>query len=161
MDTNYVLDDNVNNDDLVINRASIQYLGETARWAKFLAIVGFVFVGLMVIASFFIGTVFSSMNELNSVYPGTDMGMFGKGMGVFMTIFYLIFAAIYFFPCLFLYRFASKTQMAIRQEDTIGLSDGLKNMKNYFQFCGILMAIFLGLYALMFVGGIFGGLLAM
>ncbi|MEM6699263.1 MAG: hypothetical protein AAF599_12745 [Bacteroidota bacterium] len=156
MDTNTVLDDRLESSgNIGLSISSIQSLRESARWAKFIAIVGFVMVGFMVLASFFIGAAFSDLAGIND-----SLSMAAAGGGIFMTVLYLLAAALYFFPCLFLYRFATKTKAALIEYDTNGVTEGLKQMKNYFQFIGIMIAILLGFYALVLVFGVIGGLFA-
>ena len=156
MDTHTVLDDHLESSgNIGLSISSIQSLRESARWAKFIAIVGFVMVGFMVLASFFMGAIFSNLAGVDESF-----GMMAAGGGIFMTIFYLILAAIYFFPCLCLYRFATKTKAALVAYDTNGVTEGLKQMKNYFQFIGIMTAVLIGLYALFFFVGIIGGAFA-
>jgi len=87
------------------------YLGETAKWAKFIAIVNFVFIGFMVLGSVSMGAVFSSMTEFS------DNPAFAMMSGGMLAAFYLFFAAIWFIPTLFIYQFATKTQRALRLND--------------------------------------------
>lgn len=134
--------------DVQLTQASKAYLSEAARWARFLGIVGFIFIGLFVIMALFMGSMFSSM-------PGMEgAGALGGG---FITAIYLVFAAIYFFPTLYLYRFGTRTKVALANYDTDGLTDGLGNLKSTFKFMGILTIIMLGLYGLLFLIGIFAG----
>lgn len=137
--------------DLQLDNTSLDYLREASKWARFLAIIGFVFCGLMVIGALFAGTIMATMMS-------TAMGGYSViGGGVF-TVVYLFFAALWFFPCLFLYRFASHMQLAIRNNEQEKLLGSLKNLKSYFRFIGILFIVILSLYALMFVGAIIAGI---
>lgn len=137
-----ILDFDTNETGLSITHESRNYLQETAKWGKFLAIVGFVFVGFMVLVALFAGSLM-----------GATMGELGiPGGAIFFTLLYLALAAIYFFPCLYLYHFSSKTKMALLTNSTPILTESLKNLKSLYKFMGIFMAIILGLYALMFVG---------
>ncbi|MBA4168554.1 MAG: hypothetical protein H0X41_13595, partial [Chitinophagaceae bacterium] len=47
--------------DLHVDQQSITYLSESARWARFIAIIGFIFCGLMALAAFFIGTIMTAL----------------------------------------------------------------------------------------------------
>ncbi len=129
------------------------FLRETARWAKFLSIVGFVFLGLFVLLALSISSILS-----NIPYPGM---MELRMMSGTLTVTYLLIAALYFFPTYYLFRFATKTIKAIDNYDSGLLTDGLENLKSTFKFMGILMAIVIGLYALLIVLGIIGALFAM
>ena len=140
------------NQDLALDQVARSYLMETARWARFLAIVGFVMIGILVIASFFIGAMMSTLPEFQDI-----PGFAGLG-GTFITVLYLIFALIYFFPTLYLYRFATKTKNALEIMSSEALNGGLENLKSTFKYMGILMLILLGFYALIFVFSVIGGL---
>ena len=140
------------NPDLTLTNAARSYLMETAKWARFLAIVGFVMIGFLVIAAFFIGCLMSSVPEFQEIPGFAGMG------GAFFTIMYLVLATLYFFPTLYLYRFATRTKSALESKDSEALGGGLENLKSTFKYLGILMLILLGFYALIFVFSIVAGL---
>ena len=130
-----------------LNHESRSFLKETAKWAKFLAIVGFIFVGLMVLFALMFGTIMGT--TLQDAGPPLSSGFF--------TIFYLIFAGIYVLPILYLFRFATKMQMALKDQDQQSLSSSFENIKSHYKFVGILMVVILGIYALGILFAIIGG----
>ena len=132
--------------ELQLDQPSTAHLGEAAKWAKFLAIMGFIFCGLMIVIALFAGTLIGSAM---SAAGGGIASMFGSGI---ITTFYLVIAGIYFFPCLFLFRFASLMQHAIRDHEQNKLQESLKNLKSCFRFLGIFTIIVLCFYVL----GMFG-----
>jgi len=147
-----MLDSNMNTE-LSLTTSAKSFLLETAKWAKFLAIVGFVMIGIMVIAAFSMGALFSSMSSMS------EFGELPAGLGGgFFTVIYLIMALLYFFPTLYLYRFATKTKSALESSSSDQLSGGIENLKSTFKFMGILMIILLGFYALIIVFAIIGGI---
>jgi len=75
--------------------------------------------------------------------------------GTFMFIVILIFAAIYFFPMLYLLKFSQHTKKAIATLDANELLLAFKNLKSYWVYLGILVIIILAIYILVFavVGG--------
>lgn len=150
MDINQPLDHGTL-DNLRLDSQSLEYLRETAKWAKFIAIVGFVFIGLMVVLAFSMGAIISTL-------PGADTGLISSA---FLTVFYLIFAGIYIFPVLYLYRFATKMQTAINSQDQLFLQDSLSNLKAHYKFIGILMLVVIGLYAIGILFALLGGAAAM
>jgi hypothetical protein len=75
-----------------------------------------------------------------------------------LTVGYLIFAALWFFPCLYLYRFATQMQQAIQSNEQLKIQQSLRNLKSYFRFVGILFIVILSLYALGILGGLAAGL---
>lgn len=129
------------------------FLSEIARWANFLAIIGFIMIGIIVIVAIFAGSVISTMA---SQYPGSSA--FGAIGGGFITVLYLIIAGIYVFPVLYLYRFATKMKLALRTDNQESLSSSFENLKSHYKFIGILMIITLALYALGILIVIIGGL---
>ncbi len=142
---------------LEVSDLAKSYLSETAKWAKFLAIVGFVGVGLIAVIAFFIGTIFSTISAL----APTPTSFPAQSMGIGMTIFYLAIAVLYFFPCLYLYKFATKTKLALANDDSDVLTEALENQKSMFKFMGIMTAIMVGMYGLIFVfAAIAGGFAA-
>ena len=134
-----------------IDQSSRAHLAEAAKWAKFLAIVGFVMCGLIIVLSFFIGSLFST-----SMSRYGDSAAFGSGFGIIMTIVYLSFGVLYFFPCLFLFRFANNMIVALNSNEQITLNRSFQNLKIMFRYVGILTIIVLALYIIAFVFGILG-----
>ena len=66
MDNNRTLDDNFGIG-LDITTDIRKFLGETARWAYFLSILGFIIVGLIIVIALFSGTFMGIvMNEMQS-----------------------------------------------------------------------------------------------
>jgi amino acid transporter len=141
--------------ELQLDQPSTAYLGEAAKWAKFLAIMGFIFCGLMIIIALFAGSI---MGAAMSAAGGGMSSMFGSGL---LTAVYIIFAAVYFFPCLFLFRFASQMQEAVRNHEQNKLQGSFKNLKSCFRFLGILTIIVLCFYVLGIIGGLLVGLSSM
>ncbi len=142
METNQPLDRDLHSD-LHLSGRNRDDLDQTASWAKFLAIVGFVFVGFMVLAALGMGAFVNLMPPEMDDIPG--------GMGL-IIFFYLLLAAVYFVPMLFLYRFASNMKDALRVNDQGYLDTAIANIKAHYRFLGILMIAILALYGLGIVG---------
>jgi hypothetical protein len=148
MENNNIIDmNNESTGSLSITSAAASYLKETAGWGKFLAIVGFVCTGLMVIAGFFVGSMMASMGQENP---------FGSYFGVI----YVALGVLYFFPALYLFKYYDKMKKALATKNTEELTAAFENEKSMFKFMGILMIILLGSYALVFVGAIVFGAMA-
>ena len=148
-----ILDQNAVESDLRLNRSAQDFLYEAARWGKFLAIVGFVIIGLMVLLGIGMGVFMGSFASLadSSDYSSPLLGMMGGGA---FTLIYLVFAALYFFPTLYLYRFSTNAMTAIKQAHSHQVELSMENLKSMFKFMGILMIIILSFYALIFLFGI-------
>lgn len=135
-----------------LTSAAVGFLQESAKWSKFMAIVGFVGIGLMVLVSLFMAIGFSSMGTANMPELPFSMSVF--------SIIYVLFAAIYFFPVYYLYQYATKTSAALHSKNKQLLTDGLENLKSHHKFLGIFTLILVSLYGFIFVFAILGGILS-
>jgi hypothetical protein len=140
------------NFDNQLTSAAVGFLQESAKWSKFMAIVGFVGIGLMVLVSLFMAIGFSSMGTANMPELPFSMSAF--------SIIYVLFAAIYFFPVYYLYQYATKTSAALHSKNKQLLADGLENLKSHHKFLGIFTLILISLYGFVFVFAILGGILS-
>ena len=135
--------------ELHIDHQSSAFLSETARWTKFLAILGFIFCGLcLLVALFGQSFIMSSFNRY-----GLEGGSIS---GVFVSIFYIVFAVVCFLPFLFLYRFGNKMQIALRNNDQSQLTSSFGNLRAYYRFIGILTIVMIALYLLFILFVIIG-----
>src|ERR1041385_8117933 len=88
--------------DLQVDSASLLYLKDAARWARFLGIVGFIMCGMAVCFAILAVTVMAGLfNALGTGSFGGGISMSSAGVAVIYTVLALIF----FFPCLYLYNF--------------------------------------------------------
>ena len=110
----------------------------------------------MVLAAIFMGAV---MSMIPTAAQSTEFNPLGAMKG-FLSVFYLIIAAIYFFPVYYLYKYANDTKNAIQNNDSELLSTGLGFLKSHHKFLGIMMIVILSLYVLMFIGMITMGIFA-
>ena len=142
-----------NGENLVIDWRSKEFLKETAKWTKFLAILGFVGIGLMVLGSLVMLFAPSSF-MFNGDFP--------FGGKIFMMLLYLAFAVLYYFPISYLYQFSENTKKAIVNNDNNAIRDAFEFLKSHYKFMGILTIILLAFYAIMiFIGLIGAGAAAM
>jgi hypothetical protein len=128
MDTENLIDT-----DLLVDTALKDHLKETARWGKFLGIMGFVYGVLLVISA-----ISSVLLLGNSSTYGTNRGWFAGGTIAFV---YVVFAAVIFCMSAFLFRFSNKNQSALQTNDQVVLNESFKNLKMYFRIAGIVTII--------------------
>ena len=133
------LDKDFSNTDLVITTSSKNYLLYAAKWAGFLSIIGFISLGLMILAGLGLGIAGGS----------SQFGIIG--------FIYLGMAVIYFFPIYYLYLFAQKIKKAVNSTSQSDLEGGFENLKSCFKFLGIFTIIIISLYILMFLVAIVAG----
>jgi len=128
--------------DLHLDTYSRESLSETAKWGKFLAVIGFIITGLVVIGAFTAGTL---LNTLASAYPMSSVNNFSS---VFFVIYMLFIAAILFVPAYYTYLFSTRMKKALGSNDQELLGKAFANQKVVLKFYGILTIIYLSLIAL-------------
>lgn len=147
------MDENIihNNFLLQVDNGNTPYLIEAAKWAKFLSIIGFIICGLLVLTGVFSSTFFASLAHVDS-----EINTMGNVGSAFFTVWFVLFALLYFFPSYYLFNFASKMQRALVNNDQISLNDSFKSLKSCLKFWGILLIIILCFYALAIVFAMLG-----
>ncbi|MBP1664709.1 MAG: hypothetical protein H6Q19_1849 [Bacteroidetes bacterium] len=130
-----------NENSLRITSVSKDNLISTSRWANFIAIVGFVMLGIMVvisISSFILTPLMGEFQDFQSMpFP---LYLFG--------LIYLTYAIIGFFPYYFLYTFARKVKKGLETGDQSIFDTGLINLRRLALFVGVLMIIALSMLLL-------------
>ncbi|QTE23431.1 DUF5362 family protein [Polaribacter cellanae] len=134
-------------EELTLTSSAKSFLKETAKWAKFLSILGFIVVALMLLGSFFIGSIYNNMPQAQGI---------PMNLGGIMTGAYIVFALIYIFPVYYLYQFSVKMKNALVSKDDAVLAKAFEMLKSHYKFIGVLAIIVLSLYALAFIIGIIG-----
>jgi len=141
-------------DEIRLNQGSIYLLNNISKWTKFLSILGFVLIGLMVVGILATGAFISSMNhyaETAHMYP-YNPGMFKWSFAVI----YLIILAIYFIPLYYLYKFSTRIQKAIAMKDMVILTEAFSFLQKHYMFLGILVIVGIGISLIGFVSMIMG-----
>ena len=133
--------------EMKLNVSAKDFLKETAKWAYFLSIIGYIGIAFLVIIALFAGTLFAAMAKINPA-----VGMMGASFGIMITVIYLIIAAIYFFPVYYLNKFASNAKLALKNNDSETLATSFGYLKSHYKFIGIMTVIIFSLYLLIFVG---------
>lgn len=133
--------------EMKLNVSAKDFLKETAKWAYFLSIIGYIGIAFLVVIALFAGTLFAAMAKINPA-----VGMMGASFGIMITVIYLIIAAIYFFPVYYLNKFASNAKLALKNNDSETLATSFGYLKSHYKFIGIMTVIIFSLYLLIFVG---------
>ena len=136
---------------IIINSEVKDYLLQTSKWAKFLAIMGYVGVALLIL----IALVFVFGSSLISEYSYSL-----PSMG-YVSYLYLIIAVAYYFPISYLYKFSVEMKKGLDSNDEQSITLAFKNLKSLFRFMGIFTIVVLSLYVVIIVGAIIGGMMSM
>ena len=137
-----------------LSTTTLKWLYDAARWAKFIAIMGFIFIGFMVVLGISIGPVLSFLNEDMNTASG-----FPAMSGSVMAAIYIVIAALYFFPIYYLFLFSKKVILAYKEENEESLNASFQYLKKHFKFIGIILIVTLAIYILIFIIGISASLL--
>lgn len=121
--------------ELVIDSSCAANLKETAMWSRFLGIFGFIYSGIISVLAIFIGFFFENTS---SRYVNNSMALAGS---LFIGVIYFVMAVIVFFISIYLYRFGTKTQVALKTNDQETLIESFKNLRFYFRFVGVIAII--------------------
>ncbi len=126
-----------------IEQDTLKDLDTARKWSMFLAILGFIGIGIMVIIGLFAGVFLS-------IFKGGNAGL-GITESLLVFIFIIVFGAIYFFPVLYLFRFSKHTSNAVKTLDKQELHKAFRNLRRYFVYIGIIIIVVLAIYVIAFV----------
>ena len=108
-------------------------LHQTKPWVRLLSILGFIFIGFIVIKGIVNMFVFFKASGETSFILIFVMGVINLLMGIF-----------YFFPTLFLFKFSSSIGRLLNGGGVKEMEETLSNQKSFWKFSGILTLITLG-----------------
>jgi hypothetical protein len=126
----------INKETIEIGKEGLMHLYETRKWTKFLSVLGFVFIGLMML-----GMLFGML----------AIGTRGFGFGIMFSLMMLLFIVVYFFPIYYLYKFSELSKLAIANKDDAMMTNALMYLKKHYQFIGILTIVILSIYLLFII----------
>ena len=120
----------------------LKNLNSTRKWTMFLSVLGFIFLGLLIVVGVATSTFLTAFKskEVNLGVPES-----------LMIVLFIIIAAIYFLPVLFLFHFSRNTRDAIHNHDKLKLEKAFRNLRTYFTYIGVLVIIVLTIYLLALV----------
>ena len=126
---------------LTINSEIKDYLLETSKWGKLLAIVGYVGMGILLLLGLGIivgGTIFNSISKLE--FPIRVLGFI-----------YFLLAFLYYFPVTYLYKFSYKIKQGLSSNNQLTATSGFESLKSLFKFMGIFTIVILSMYGLLLI----------
>lgn len=127
--------------ELEVDRLSTVYLRGAARWARFLAVVGFIFCGLSLVTAILFASVFSNL------FASLGSGGLGKSGGWLGGVFACI-SLLNFIPCFHLYHFGYRMRLALDNNDQKQLGIAFRNMRSFYRLVGVMMLICMGIWLL-------------
>jgi len=103
-----------------------------SRWGLFFAVLGFLYLGLLLFTMFSVASL-----------GGTEAAIM-----IFMV---LMIGTFVFIPTWFMFQFSQNIQKGVSNSDIHATETGFSFLRKFYQFAGILLAIVLGIYALIFL----------
>ena len=117
------------------------YLLETSKWSKFLAIVGYIGMGLLILIGIAVTIGFSILSSVSH---------FGFPMGI-LGVVYILLGVLYFFPINYMYKFSVHLTQGFKSNNQQSVNYGFENLKSLFKFTGIFTIVVLSIYALIII----------
>lgn len=105
-----------------------EYVKKTIYWTKFLAILGFIFIGLLFIT--YAALVFESMGAA----------------GIIVLIFVAAFLSLYIIPTIYLFQFSKYSKLALENDNAEDWEIALKYQSKLYQFLGIVIIVIIAFY---------------
>lgn len=130
-----------------LNENIKSYLRQTVRWTNFLAILGFIGTGFMILFALIMILGGGAMSQYSSQFPIRGMAI---GYSVFGVI-YLAVSALYFYPVFCLYKFGRLMKYGMMTENEVQITEAFRYQRNMYRFMGIMMVVIIGLYVLVFI----------
>jgi hypothetical protein len=130
---------------------AVFHLESMRKWTMFLAIMGFIGSGFMILVGLFFAAVMRAFGQSHE---------FGSFVPVLMGIFYVILGAAYCIPSYFLLRFSTNTKSALASGDEESLTAAVRSLRTFFVFIGISVIAIIAIYILLIIGAIVFGVFA-
>ncbi|MDA3906360.1 MAG: hypothetical protein PF484_09820 [Bacteroidales bacterium] len=128
-----------------LNKTSINWLYDAARWSRFIAILGFIMIGFLVFVGIIMGPVLSVLNEDMDI----SSDRFGLSSGIIAAI-YIMIAVLYFFPIYYLFQFSQGIIKAYKTNNEDILNTSFRFLKSHYKFIGIMLIVVLATYFVAF-----------
>jgi hypothetical protein len=132
----------------------VETLRRTKGWVRFLAVLGFVFSGLMLLFALVMGLMGLAGGGILAGTPAPVA--FSIGYAVFLVLMSLL----YIVPCVHLLRYAAGIQRLESLREAAPLEEALEHQRAFWKFLGVAAIVLLGLYALLLASGIAVGMFA-
>ena len=129
-----------------VTEEMVQHLRDTKPWVRFLSIMMFIGSGLMILGALFMLLAGAISRDLGAVF------------GAMMAFVYILLAALYIYPSLMLFKYASSIQSLVRDRNPRSMTDALGYQKAFWRFAGILTMVMLCVYALVLIVLMFVGI---
>lgn len=136
-----IKEDVKNHTSMVLSEEMIKELLETTKWARFLAIMGYVGMGLLLLLALIMIVI----------------GLLGLSRGINLSAFggaYLVLVVVYYFPVTYTNKFALLTKSGLLSNNAAEVAEGFKNIRKLYKFSVIMVIVIIVLYILAMIGAL-------
>lgn len=137
---------------LIVTEEMRSYIYDLAKWANFLAIVGFVIASFMLLAALTVGTAMNTSPEIKAM-----MGALGNIGSTAITIVFIAYGLFIFYPSVLLFKYARKAKLGVLYGEQENLNEAFSALKSLFRFWGIMVIILIGINLLPVFVKVLGG----
>lgn len=131
------MENNTGNKNPEFDQETLKNLNAIRKWSMFLALLGFIVVGFLLITGLVAGTFFS-------FFKSDEVGL---GVLESLTlILSVIIAAVYFLPVLFLFRFSRQVARALKSSGQEEIRKAFRNLRAFFTYIGVLAILVILIY---------------
>ena len=120
-----------------IGQETLKHLNTLRKWTMFLAVSGFIFLGLIITLGLITGTFLTAFNNSDKTPGIPDILVYAAFSGLTLII---------FFPILFLFRFSKHASTAVSTQDGKEIHIAIKYLKRYFIYIGVLLIVIISVY---------------
>lgn len=130
------LDNNIGSMSNDIELRTRELLTTAGKWGRFLAILGFIFCGLILLGAIIV----------MSISRGAEVAL--------IALLYIGICVLYFLPTLYLYRFSDAAIATGTNGSSEDLHETILNLKKLLKFVGIMTIVVIGIYLLILLGAL-------
>lgn len=138
---------------LIVTEDMHSYIYDMAKWANFLGIVGFVISAFLLLAALTVGPTINANPEM-----AKTLGQLGAMDGTTISIVFLFYGLLIFYPSLLMVRYAMKAKQGVLYGEQENLNEAMNRLKSLFKYFGILAIVFIGLYVVTLFSAVLGGI---
>lgn len=137
-----------------LTAAMVQSLVETRPWVFFIAVLGFIMAGFMVLLAIFIFAVAAFAESFAS-----ELGAGGVVIGAMYAAIYIVVGGLYLWISYYLYRYATAIRELQTTSSTASMELALDSQRAFWRLVGIMTAIYMGFMVLAMVVGLIAAII--
>jgi len=145
-----------------VSAGTVEALRQTRPWVLFLAILGIIGTGMMLLGGLFIlaGGAVAATQAASSAGPAGP-GAVGAGLAggimVVAAIMFIVMAGLYLFPIIKLFKYAGAIARLTQSGAVSDLEDALQQQKSFWKFLGIMVIVIFVIYIIAIIAFIIFG----